>query len=100
MPEPVLPPARYEESDVPARAVFIAFPTILIALLATVVLVRWIYPHTTVDHRLPTKLPTFPSPRLQVAPAADMEKFHAAELDRLNNGGWDDQAKGVRHIPI
>ncbi len=29
-----------------------------------------------------------------------MQKFRAAELARLNSAGWDDQAKGIGHIPI
>ena len=100
MPEPVLPPARYEQSDVTTRSALIAFPLILVGLLASVLLVRWIYPGTAVDRRLPTALPVFPSPRLQADPQADMQKFLTAELARLNSAGWDDEAKGVGHIPI
>jgi hypothetical protein len=96
----VLPPARYEPSDVTTRSALIAFPVILVGLLASVLLVRWLYPGAAVDRRLPTALPVYPAPRLQTDPAADMQRFLKAELGRLNSRGWDDQAKGQGHIPI
>jgi hypothetical protein len=100
MPEPILPPARYEGADATARAALIAFPAILAGLLLSVLLVWWIYPGTTVDRRLPSPIPRYPSPRLQSDPAAAMRKFREAELTRLNSFGWDDRAKGLGHIPI
>jgi|SRR4051794_17388196 hypothetical protein len=100
MPEPVLPPARYERSDVTPRSAVVAFPLILVGLLLSVLLVVWIFPDTLVDHRLSEPLPIYPSPRLQADPAGDMQKFEATELARLNSFGWDDQAKGIGHIAI
>ena len=100
MSEPILPLARYEPSDVPIRTAVIAAPAILIALLASVLLVWWIFPGSTIDRRLPTRPPLYPTPRLQTDPAADMQAFLAAELARLNSRGWDDQGKGAGHIPI
>jgi hypothetical protein len=100
MPEPILPAARYEHTDASPRAALIAFPAILAGLLLSVLLVWWIYPGTTVDRRLPSPIPAYPAPRLQSDPAADMRKFREAELARLNSAGWDDQAKGLGHIPI
>jgi hypothetical protein len=100
MPEPALPPARYERSDVSIRTALIAAPAILIGLLASILLVWWLYPKSTTDRRLPTPPPHYPEPRLQSDPAADMQAFLAAELARLNSGGWDDKTKGNGHIPI
>jgi hypothetical protein len=100
MPEPLLPPARHEPADASSRAALIAFPAILAGLLLSVLLVWWIFPSTTVDRRLPSPITLYPSPRLQSDPAADMRKFRESELDRLNSAGWDDQAKGLGHIPI
>jgi hypothetical protein len=100
MPEPTLPPARYEHTDANSRAASIAFPAILAGLLLSVLLVWWIFPGTTVDRRLPSPIPSYPSPRLQPDPAADMRTFREAELTRLNSAGWDDQTKGLGHIPI
>jgi hypothetical protein len=78
----------------------IAAPAILAGLLASVLLVWWIYPNSTVDRRLPTPPPRYPAPRLQTDPATDMRDFLAADLKRLNSGGWDDKNKGAGHIPI
>lgn len=100
MPEPVLPPARYEQSDVTSRSALIAFPLILVGLLVSVLLVFWIFPGASIDRRLTEPLPIYPSPRLQADPGADMRRFRAAELARLNSSGWDDHAKGIGHIPI
>ncbi len=100
MPEPVLPPARYEQSDVTTRSALIAFPAILAGLLLAVLAVRWIYPDITVDRRLQTPMPVFPSPRLQYSPRLDMQTFLAAELARLNSAGWDDEATAAGHIPV
>ena len=100
MPEPMLTPSRYERTDVSSRAVLIALPAILVGVLLSALLVLWIYPGTTVDRRLPTPPPPYPSPRLQSDPAVDMAKFRSAELARLNGRGWDDRANGIGHIPI
>jgi hypothetical protein len=43
---------------------------------------------------------TFPAPRLQAEPPADLVKFKEAELDRLNGYGWVDRKAGIAHIPI
>jgi hypothetical protein len=100
MPEPILPPAQYEHADASSRAALIAFPAILAGLLLALLVVWWIYPETTVDRRLPSSIPNYPSPRLQSNPAADMRKFRDTELARLNSAGWDDRVKGLGHIPI
>jgi hypothetical protein len=100
MPEPILPPSRYENADASSRAALTTFPAILGVLLLSVLLVWWIYPGTIVDRRLPSPIPRYPSPRLQSDPAVEMQKFLEAEPTRLNNAGWDDQAKAIGHIPI
>jgi len=100
MPEPVLPPARYEHTDASPRAALIVFPAILAALLLSVFVAIWIYPETTVDRRLPSRMPQYPSPRLQSDPAAEMREFREAQLARLNGAGWDDQTKEIGHISI
>jgi hypothetical protein len=100
MPEPTLPPARHEHSDVTTRSALIAFLLTLSGLLASVLLVLWLYPGLAIDRRLPTAAPVYPSPRLQADPAADMQRFLKSELARLNSAGWDDQAKDQGHIPI
>jgi len=44
------------------------------------------------------KLP--PEPRLQVAPALDLQQMRAAEDQILNSYGWVDRTNGVVRIPI
>ena len=41
-----------------------------------------------------------PAPQLQTDPTVDLEKFQAAQRERLNSYGWVDQQKGVVRIPI
>lgn len=42
----------------------------------------------------------FPEPRLQAKPAAELEKFRAAEEQQLNSYGWIDRFAGIVRIPI
>jgi hypothetical protein len=41
-----------------------------------------------------------PAPRLQVAPAQDLDHYLAAEQQELSTYGWVDQKAGVVRIPI
>ena len=41
-----------------------------------------------------------PEPRLQDAPAADLDAFRAREQERLSTYGWIDRQAGVVHMPI
>jgi hypothetical protein len=41
-----------------------------------------------------------PEPRLQVTPPIDLQKFRAAEEEKLNSYGWVDPEKGVVRIPV
>jgi hypothetical protein len=43
---------------------------------------------------------TFPAPRLQPDPVADMNKFRAYEDEVLNTYGWVNHQTGTVHIPI
>jgi hypothetical protein len=43
---------------------------------------------------------TFPAPRLQPDPTADLNKFRANEEEQMNSYGWVDPAAGKVHIPI
>jgi hypothetical protein len=46
----------------------------------------------------PRELP--PTPRLQIAPSADLAEYQREETERLNNYGWVDRPSGKVHIPI
>lgn len=93
MAEHTLPPARHERRDVEFHHLLIGFTCTLFVLLACTLLVIAIYPSAVVDRRLPASLPTYPEPRLQPSPQADLQRFLAAQRTRLDSSGSD-------HIPI
>jgi hypothetical protein len=93
MAEPTLPPARHEPRDVTFQQLLTGFVATLGVVLACMLLVMAIYPAILVDRRLPTPPPAYPEPRLQAAPASDLQRFVASELARLNSAGDG-------HIPI
>jgi hypothetical protein len=69
-------------------------------LLGCALIVVWLYPHTIADRILSSAPPGYPEPRLQADPVADMRRFHAQELERLNGTGWIDRSRGIVHVPI
>lgn len=98
--ERIIPAARREESDVGEGFIWGAFALLLGVLVATVLLVLWMFPQSLRDRTIGLPLPVYPAPRLQTSPRADMQRFYAQEMGRLNSTGWVDQAHGVVHIPI
>jgi hypothetical protein len=100
MPESDLPAARHETQDIGFRPLVVGLGLTLLVLLLCTRLAMWLYPGATVDRRLPTALPEFPSPRLQANPSADLRRFQQQEMARLNGSGWVDRAHGIVHIPI
>lgn len=100
MAEPALPSARYEHTDVKFRFLACGAGIVLTALLLTTFGVMWLFPTSVHDRRIPSPLPVYPAPRLQTDPAADLRRFTAQELARLNSAGWTDQDHGIVHIPI
>jgi hypothetical protein len=100
MAEPALPPARYEQSDVTFRFLLCGAAVVLNTILLCAFGVMWLYPTAVQDRRLTSALPVYPVPRLQSDPAADLQRFTAQELSRLNSVGWVDKSHGVVHIPI
>jgi hypothetical protein len=95
-----LGPARHEAKDVGNAFIWIgaAFIAALVLALAFVVMV--IFPDSLSGRFLRLPLPQYPAPRLQVSTRADMERFSAEEMHRLNSVGWVDRASGKVHIPI
>ncbi len=98
--ERAIPDARHETSDVGERFVWGALALLLVSLTAIGLLIWWLFPQSVPDRTLRPPLPTYPAPRLQPSPAADMQRFYAAEMHRLSSTGWVDRAHGVVHIPI
>ena len=100
MAEPVLPPARYEPSDVTFRFLARGAGIVIAALLLCMFGVMWMFPDAMQDRRIPSALPVYPAPRLQADPAADLYRFTAEALSRLNSAGWVDKSHGIVHIPV
>jgi hypothetical protein len=97
--KPLLP-ARHEAKDVSAPFIWTGAASIAVLVLAMALVVFVIFPHSLPDRFLRLPLPQYPAPRLQVSTRADMERFYAEEMRRLNSVGWVDKASGKAHIPI
>jgi hypothetical protein len=95
-----LGPAEHERSDVAENTAWIAVALLVAAVLVLALLVLLLYPASTIDRTMRLPVAPYPAPRLQSDPAADMVRFRAEELSRLNGTGWVDRAHGVAHIPI
>jgi hypothetical protein len=98
--ERALPPARHEVQDISLRLIvgLLALAGVLLVLL--IALARLMFPAEVKDARFSQPFPAWPAPMLQTDPAADMNRFYAAEIQRLNSAGWQDRAAGTVHIPI
>jgi hypothetical protein len=99
---------KYETGDLNPRAIlwFVITLTILLlsAFLASAAVLRfWSNPRTTRAGGFsvgvqPTE--SAPGPRLQVAPAADLQKLRALEETNLSQYQWIDKQAGIAAIPI
>lgn len=96
----LIPTARFEPKDIGDRFIWSAAALSLGVLMALALLVYWMYPSSTLDRTLTLPLPVYPAPRLQPNPAAELQAFHAKEMQRLNSTGWIDKPHGVAHISI
>lgn len=111
------PEVSYDRTDMSVRAI-VGF-LIFLAIAGLIMhLVLWgLYKNMAKGYMAPTRtanpigsstrqLPqgdpvrTFPSPRLQPDPVADMNKFRVSEEEVLNSYGWIDQNAGIARIPI
>ncbi len=99
-PERAIPDARHEPTDIGEGFIWAAVAVCLGTLILCAGLVFALYPKSVLDVTLHLPLATYPSPRLQPSPPADMRAFYAEEMRRLNGTGWVDQAQGIVHIPI
>lgn len=76
---------------------------LLAAFLASAAMLRvWSSPHTTRAGGLSAGVQPSeaPEPRLQVAPAADLQKLRALEDTKLRQYAWIDRQAGIAAIPI
>lgn len=95
-----IPVALHEPTDIGEGFIWGAAALVVGVLILCALLVLWLYPESRFDRTLRLPLPLYPAPRLQVNPAADMQRFHREEMLRLEGSGWVDKARGVVHIPI
>lgn len=95
-----LPAARHEPKDVGLRFMLGLLALIAGTLLLLMGIAYLIFPGEVRDRRFAEPFPSFPSPRLQTSPPADMRAFYAQEMRWLNGAGWQDRATGTVHIPI
>ena len=58
------------------------------------------HPSPFAPSRITDPHPIAPEPRLQTNDRADLERFRAAEEQKLNSYGWVDKDAGVIRIPI
>jgi len=97
----------YEHSDANIRSlVQFAFWLGVVILLA-ILGMRWIFGYFARVQQLGPPASPFentrvlpPSPRLQVAPRAELQNYRDAEQEQLSTYGWVDQHNGVVRIPI
>jgi hypothetical protein len=100
----------HETSDVSVRAVALSGVALVgvlgLVLIATAAL-QYVFTRRGLESRppppaltLPTQVTPPPEPRLQAAPAQELQKFRADEESLLNSYGWVDQNAGVVRIPI
>lgn len=100
MSEKELSPARHEPTDIGESYAWITVVLLVVTVPVLALIVLLLYPHSTAHQQLQLPLPSFPGPELQTSPRADMEKFYADEMRRLNSTGWIDKQRGIVHIPI
>lgn len=113
------PEVAFESRDLSARAVVVFLVVLAVAGVVTLVSVWGVYKYLAKEDLAPqpTTNPlmtsnsqlrqvggdpavTFPMPRLQPDPTADLNKFRVREDEILNTYGWVDQGAGRVRIPI
>ncbi len=100
MSEQALGPPQHEPRDVGLGFALRAAALVGGCLVATVVVLVWIFPRTIGESPVPARLPAPPAPRLQSSPREEMARLRREELQRLDSYGWIDRASGRVHIPI
>jgi hypothetical protein len=101
---------QHEESDVNITAV-LTFAGGLIATVAVVALVVWVFFQYLTSQAAHRQAPIFPlaaaqenrlppEPRLQTDPRQDLQDLRDAEREILTTYGWVDRNAGVIRIPI
>ncbi len=100
MSEHVLPPPRHETQDISPRLLLPLAGCMIGMVLFAWAATWWEYPGALSTENVKDPASSFPEPRLQARPSADMAAFKARETAELNSYGWVDRQHGVVHVPI
>jgi hypothetical protein len=93
-------PDDFERSDADPRLVSALAIGVAVFLVAVPLLVVTFYRDAPRLGRIPDNLPQPPAPRLQVNPAADLQRLRAEENQRLGAFAWADRSRKNVQIPI
>jgi hypothetical protein len=93
----------HETRDANIRSLAISLVGLFVLLVLSLAAMAWMFWHLAAKEASPapaaeTAKP--PAPRLQVAPATDLENLRKAEAAVLNSYGWVDRKAGIVRIPI
>jgi hypothetical protein len=99
-PEKPIEVSAFEPKDLGEGFIWGVVGLCVAVLLGCALIVVWLYPSAIADRIISGAPPGYPEPRLQADPVADLRRFHAQELERLNGTGWIDRSQGIVHIPI
>lgn len=97
----------HERRDADIRSLTLSLAGLVVLIVLSLLAMGWMFRHLAAREegagaaaRVPTEREIPPAPRLQVAPAADLENLRRAEAAVLNSYGWVDRKAGVVRIPI
>jgi hypothetical protein len=93
-------PDNFERSDADPGLIGALASGVAVFLIAVPLLVVAFYREALHLGRIPDTLPQPPAPRLQVNPAADLERLRAEESENLGTFGWADRDRTSVRIPI
>jgi hypothetical protein len=93
-------PDDFERSDADPRLISALAVGVAVFLVAVPLLVVTFYRDALRLGRIPDTLPQPPAPRLQVNPAADLQRLRAEESGRLGAFAWADRDRKNVQIPI
>lgn len=97
----------HERRDADIRRLTISLVGLFVLLVISLLAMGWMFRHLAAREEragaiatLPAEREIPPAPRLQVAPATELERVRKAEAAVLNSYGWVDRKAGVVRIPV
>ena len=99
---------RHEERDIQVRLIVLSGVGLVIVTAIVLLVADWLFDDFAASRvkvqgplaPLAETRPLPPEPRLQVAPAQDLQQMRAAEEAVLSSYGWGDQTAGFVRMPI